>query len=187
MSCTILNGLSLLNRGNFIGLRRVFSLLGILFYIFSSFAVDAQVYLQVEKRNSPKTIKFSKGDMMEIKLWENPGEWLQIKIWEIRPEREQIVCDLGVYKISEIRALRSERQSRRGNAVLTTTLNFGIGTVLFSFVDLFYGRPYDWAFVGGAGIISGLGVLYKLVTKQFYYRFGKKYRLRIVDLRFQLD
>jgi hypothetical protein len=146
-----------------------------------------QVYLQVERQNRVKTVKFQSGDQFEIRLHEAPREWVAVTIWSILPEENAIEFDIGMVSPDEIRSMRTLRQKNRGNTVFSYTLQFLAGTVLFSLADLAYGNSYNWGFVGGAGALAALGGTFKLVSDQFHYRFDRRHRLRIVDLRFSVD
>ena len=146
-----------------------------------------QVFLQVERQNRLKTFKFEYGDSFEIRLYEDPSTWWEVTILDIKPERGEILFDIGTIKPEEIQAMRTFKQKNRGRGVFNATLQFGAGALLFSLADLAYGNSYNWGFMAGAGILVGAGALFKLISDQFYYRFDRRHRLRIIDLRFSVD
>ena len=147
----------------------------------------SQIYLQVERQNRVKTHKFQAGDQFEIRLYDDPRTWVEVTIWKILPEQELIEFDIGMVKPGEIRSMRTMRQKNRGNTVFQAGLNFLAGTLIFSVGDWIWAGSYDWSFVAGASGLAATGGLFKVASDQFHYRFDRRHRLRIVDLRFSVD
>ena len=160
----------------------------ILFAFFpDSSALNAQqpseLFLQIERKNRLKTIRLVPGDVFEIKLYKDSNRWIRVRLQDLEPDNNQIITDFGQFHLDDIMALRTQRQNKWGNGIFYRTLTFAAGTLLFSLADLFYGNPYNWEFVAVAGGMLGLSYLIKTASRAFYYRFNRKHRLRIIDLR----
>ena len=152
----------------------------ILLFLFST--AHAQVFIQIEKKNSPKTIKLSQGDFIEYKLVEYPDLWKSSEIIEIIPESKTIILEENFHQVEDFAAFRKNRK---------TVLSLGKKLIQFGVVWYVYGGvavlASDFQFGQTQAIIGAipiaLGFLMRKIFGKRIFRFGKKYSLRIVDLR----
>ncbi len=144
-----------------------------------------ELFLQVERQNRLKTVRILPGEVFQIRTYNNTDKWQRVRLYDIDVDEQEMITDFGVFHIDDIRSLRTERQDRHGDLLVGLTLTFAAGTALFSLADLIYGNPYNWEFVAVAGGMVGASFLYKLISRAFYYRFDRRHRLRIIDLRLE--
>lgn len=148
----------------------------------TSSLVDAQVYLQIETFNSPKTIKFVEGESIWIKTYEDGAEYELMEIEEIMIKENVVVFDRAFLALESIKEVRIER---RGVEAMSNLL-IGFGVSWFAFAGILeladrWDFGTDTAIIGGAAIGSGLMIKKSIGKKR--YRMGKNSRLRIIDLR----
>ncbi len=143
----------------------------------------AELFLQVERQNRLKTVRILPGEVFQIRTYNNPDKWQRVRLYDLDVDSQEMITDFGAFHIDDIRSLRTERQDRHGDLLVGLTLTFAAGSALFSLADLIYGNPYNWEFVAVAGGMVGASFLYKLISRAFYYRFDRRHRLRIIDLR----
>ena len=160
-----------------------------LFTLLAFIDLKGQIYLQLEKSNSTKVIKYGAGQQIYFKTIEFPEYWQNGKIYRIVPEEKSIVFDDRITYLHEISDFRYFR--RWPNAIGTNLMRFGVSW--FAFAGLIEGlsalelidSPYrfgtDTAIIGGVAIASGY------LTKKLFTTATKKIngrnRLRIIDLR----
>ena len=145
----------------------------------------AELFLQVERQNRLKTVRILPGEVFQIRTYNNPNKWQRVSLYDIDVDEQEMITNFGAFHIDDIRSLRTERQERHGDILVGLTLTFAAGSALFSLADLIYGNPYNWEFVAVAGGMVGASFLYKLISRAFYYRFDRRHRLRIIDLRLE--
>ncbi len=146
--------------------------------------LHGQVFLQIEKMNSPKTVRLYEGTMLEYALIEYPDIWRKSSIQEIIPESDLLLFDDNYHKPEELAALRFNRP------VIS-----GIGTKLVqaSAVWFVYGGiasitpEYNMSsgeMIFGASV-AAFGYLIKKLFGKRKMKLGKRRNLRIVDLRME--
>ena len=144
----------------------------------------AQVHLQLERFNNPKSLKFYAGQTLEFKLKEYPDSWKKFEILDMKAEENILVLEDRFYKLDEFSEIRIRHPFVK---------SFGKRLVQFSGVWFAYGGIASVASenytIGGAEIITGLsaGLAGLLMNKLFDKRklkLSNKKRLRIVDTRF---
>lgn len=154
----------------------------ILIFLFLFTTAHAQVFIQIEKKNSPKSIKLSQGDMIEYKLVEYPDVWKKSEIIEIIPESKTIILEENFHKVEDFAAFRTNRK---------IVLGLGKKLIQFGLVWYVYGGVAvlaDGFEFGETQVIIGtVPIALGFIMRKFFgkrkFRFDKKYSLRIVDLR----
>ena len=141
-----------------------------------------QVFLQIEKANSPNTIKLTEGTILEYALKEYPDVWRKGTIQEIIPETDLILFGDNYYKPEALAALRFNRP------VIS-----GIGKKLMQVSAVWYvyggiaSLTSEYNMSGGEMIfgasVAAFGFLIKKLFSKRKMKLGKRRNLRIVDLR----
>ncbi len=149
-----------------------------------SHAVAGQIYLQLEKRGRARTLKFTVGQQL---TWQehHEKEWHTAKLVRIIPQDRLLVFDDRYVPLDRIAALRSFKGARWSKATAYQLYLFGVSWSVYALIaDIFDPTdPYtkgDLAVTATAGVTGYL--LYRLFRSRTY-RVGRKWKLRIVDLR----
>jgi hypothetical protein len=154
----------------------------------STGALSAQKVLQIEKYGSPKTEKIHIGSVIDYRL---AGEesFREGYIEDIRVEDSLIVFGdryVNVHDIAELRFARGW-----GKAVGTSLMIFGgswSGFALLGYAT--DGNPetsYSGRDAAVTVISAGLGYALAKLVRYRKVRIGRRYRLRLLDLRFSVD
>lgn len=145
----------------------------------------AQVFLQLEMKNDPETIKFSRGDVLTFKTKSQPKEWISREIIDIKVSENVVVFEDGFRHLEEIISIRLYR--RTFDNFTKMIQKFAVGWLVFGGLSLLV--VPDSTIPLGALLVSS-GAFYGtgwLLNKLFKYRkvkLGSRYRLRLLDLRF---
>lgn len=142
-----------------------------------------QVFLQLERPNNPKSIKFQRGEILEYQLFEYPGVWKKHELLDFKADEQLVILDDQFYKTSDFSYVRLEYPVVRG-----------LGTRLMQFSAAWYAYggiatvASDGYTMGSQEILLGAGVaLTGFIMRSFLYRrkvwLGKNKRLRVMDLR----
>lgn len=142
----------------------------------------SQIYFQIEKYNSPKTLKFIEGDFLWIKTYEYPDDWRRLQIEQIMVDEDVIIFDKDMLFLTDIKAIKMVQKPAQHLSVLFNS--FGISWFVFAGIlhitDRWeFGR--DTAIIGGSALTLGYGVKKTFGKKTF--KMGKNARVRIIDLR----
>ena len=146
-------------------------------------SVNAQIYLQLERANSTKTIKFFVGDILEFKLKEFPKTWRQEEILAIKPEANTIVFEDNFYNISEFHTIRLTKpwaKSIGTNIMYFSAAWFTYGGIA-TLADSGYTMSKDEIIIGG--VFAAVGYLIRTLFHKKKIKLNKRKRLRIMDLR----
>jgi hypothetical protein len=141
-----------------------------------------QVFLQIEKANSPKTIKYTEGTILEYSLKEYPDVWRKSTIQEIIPETGYILFDDNYHKPEAIAALRFNRPMVSGigkKLMQVSAVWFVYGGIASLTPE--YNMSTDEMIIGASA--ATLGFLIKKIFGKRKMKLGKHRNLRIVDLR----
>jgi len=153
----------------------VFSLLGQL--------ASAQVFLQIEKINDPKTIKFGRSNLIEFKHKDYPDDWQRGRIDDILYDENVVVFTNQIVHLDEIEAIKIYRPGIK--ALGQTILAFSYAWCVYGGIAALASEEFSLGLneilIGGFGILTGT-LIKKFSSKT--YKMGKSYRMRIVDLRF---
>ncbi|NNF22396.1 MAG: hypothetical protein HKN67_10660 [Saprospiraceae bacterium] len=144
---------------------------------------NAQVFLQIETRNQPQSIKIPEGEILHFTLKEYPDVWRSERIHSINYEENLIVLEEGFYKIDDIAKVRLFRKWAKGLGY--GLMQFSAGWFLYGGIASLASSEYTMSkreiIIGGAIAAAGF-----LINKLLYKRnikLGKQHRLRIVDIR----
>ena len=161
---------------------RFLSLL-LLFVCIDSVHLGAQVYLQIEKRNSVKTIKLYEGEYIEYARKDYPYIWRKSKIFEIIPETDLLLLEDNYLKPSEIVALRFNRPVISGlgkKLVQASTVWFVYGGIATLAVDDYTISKRE-VIIGASA--AALGLFISKIFGKRKMKIGTRRTLRIVDIR----
>jgi hypothetical protein len=160
---------------NFLIMKYFFSLIFFLFY----FGLTAQKFIQVEKSNSTKTVKWYIGNEINIQLEGEEDNWRKYVIQDIDYENKTIEFPTGKIALSKIAKVRTEigLTQKIGNTLMT----FGLAATAIDGISIAINRG------GGFFIIVGpisfvTGWLIKKLFKYKTYKMSKDIRLRAMDL-----
>jgi hypothetical protein len=163
-------------------MRNIFLLITVILVFFCSPCL-AQKVLQIEKYGSPRTKKLFIGQKIEYKL-KSGDDWHRDYIEDLLVERKLIALSDRYLKLDDIEAFRYERPL--ATAAGKSLFWFGLGWSGFAAIGTATdGDPdtrYRWSDAAVTG--ASLGLAY-LIPKTFRYKkekFGKRKRLRILDL-----
>lgn len=173
----------------------VLRLLFILVVLLQGPQLSAQIFLQLEQFNSPKTIKFIEGDILEFRLHAYPKTWRRGTLSRIMLEEEAIILDGDIFKLQDIKELRITKHGLQllgirmyqfaavwsTFAIIADVAN---APVAFGEDDSFKIGIDTAAIAGGAAI---LGLLFQKILGRKKYKLGKNSRLRFIDLRLSVD
>lgn len=153
-------------------------------FLASNISTQAQIYLQVEKFNSPETIKLVVGSPLEFRIHAYPKTWRKGTIEYILYDEQTIAIDGDIFHIDEFKDIRFDRPwAKQIGASLITFSGAWIayGLIITVFDDNFQ-FGVDTAVVGAGSFVIGY-ILRKFFGKK-KFKLGKNSRLRVVDLRF---
>ena len=150
--------------------------------------VFSQKLLQIERLNSPKTIKFYQGT--ELTFQTKDGQWYSRVIEDLNDENSWLLFVDGHTPIDEIVAIKMSKNKKwsqnLGNQIMGFAPLWAGYTAIASIVDK------DHRFQKGDYIIMGsavaTGALLRILFKSKTYKFSKngkpsnKFRLRILNL-----
>ncbi len=161
---------------------RLFFLL-LVFFVGNS--LQAQRVMLIEKSGSPNNEKIYEGQYIEFRLKEYE-DWYSGEIKNYLVDQGMIEFEDRYVKVDDIYAFRERRGFVEAMSVSIAT--FGVSWSGFALVgNLTDGDPttnYRTADAIVTGVSLGLGyTLYKLLGRKVT-RFGKRKRLRLVDIRF---
>lgn len=153
----------------------------------ASHQTKAQVFLQLERFNNPKSLKFEIGETLEFRLKEFPDTWRKEIIIDLIADEQLIVFEDNYYSVQEIKNLRL-----RYPAVKTLGLRF----MQFSAAWLVYGGIATLAsegytigsrelLIGGSFALGGY--LMRTIFSKKKVKLSSRKRLRVMDLRFTID
>ena len=144
-------------------------------------AVTAQKFIQLEKANRAKTIKFYVGQEFTYRL-KGDTEWITSTITDVQMDSQLVDFDWKTFPVSDIEAIRLQHPGfvrSLGPALMI----FGASWVGFSVVGaVFYDDPLtaSTAIVSGTSLASGY-LLY-LIFKHKTIRLRERRRLRAVEV-----
>lgn len=147
-------------------------------------AIHGQEYLQIEMHNHPETIKYHLGQKIQIKT-KQVDEWHAIVLQKFIYESATIIHEQGLLQLEDITAIRETRPGIGAMSIALTT--FGGGWLLFGVIGQGLDDRAEFGtreiLIGVAALATGWGL-----KKAFYkrdYVMGKRYKLRLLDLRMQ--
>lgn len=145
-----------------------------------------QRVLQLEKRNSTKTVKFSIGDEITYKL-AGDEDWYKAYIEDIKPDDGIVLFNNRLVQVENIVALRFDRNWPR--PLERQLYVFGLGWAVFATLDKLVldldvvNEEASWGFViipAATAVVTGF--LIGKIFKTKIIKIGNKRRLRLLDL-----
>ncbi len=157
--------------------------LTLLLFLLCGNMVSAQKMLQLEKKNRVKTTRFYAGDVIRYRMNGTEDYWYERTITDILPESRTLMLDNFAVRTDSIAMMKVQRKpvSRLlGGALLTfgatLALSVTVGRVIFQDRDIMTPELYA---LSGASAAAGFAA-----GSSKKIRIGKKYRLRIIEIRF---
>jgi len=158
-------------------------LITIIFLCIGAFTANAQVALQMEKVGKVATTKIYAGEEITYQL-AGEKEWNVGIIRELRYEESLIVFQNSYVELKDITALKSYASGKWSKPVGVQLMIFGASWSAYSGIAAIFDKedPYAKhdAIVTASGIVLGYGITQ--IFKSRVFKFGKRRRLRIVDL-----
>jgi hypothetical protein len=148
--------------------------------------LQSQVYLQLERFNNPKALKFGISDKLEYKLKEYPDQWKTDYILDLKADEQLLVFEHSYYHLQDLKAIRLRYPAIKG--IGTKLMQFGGVWYVFGGLGTVTISDYTMSqreLVIGAGF-AATGFLLKSLFYKKTVRVGKRKRLRVVDLRFKV-
>ena len=150
--------------------------------LFTTHSVNAQILLQLELYDNPKSIKYGPGSKLTYKT-NTITEWETERIESIDYENQIIVFQSGYEHLEAITKVRRYKPWVKG---------IGMQLMRFSAAWFLYGgisklidndNPFGWDHfgIGGGAFLTGF-VMSKLASSTTYDVQGGKDRLRIIDI-----
>lgn len=146
--------------------------------------LSAQKVVQIERRNSPETIKYYSGDIFIYKVKEDK-DWHISEIIDVYVDRGLILLDSGILDISDISYLQAERVRKTTEVLFNSFGTFGLTILTYTLIDLAYSSSYNWLafYAGVSGIALAITVRY-IAPDIFKKKIGKTYQVRLLDLSY---
>jgi len=147
--------------------------------------LSAQRYLQLEKRNSPQTIKYTTGEVISVKLYDSKN-WYSGTIYDLNFDQEAIIFDTRIIKLDDIKFIRRGKGGYGNNLLRNfskSMIGFGINWGLYSLIDA---AVTERSFTEVDGAITGGSIITGYLMAKFFtqrkYRIGNKWRFRMLNL-----
>lgn len=160
-------------------------LLGLLVLMIFPWILSAQIFLQLELPHEVEAIKYSEGSYIEFKTTEIKG-WQTDRIVSIIPDGNSVLFENNLLSVKEITHVRLRKPVASGVGKLF--IGFGTGWFLFGTLGyIFDGYRINTGDIIIGSVALGIGwVVHKVFSKR-KIKLGTKYRLRIIDTRFQTN
>lgn len=163
-------------------------MLALLLLLGSCWFANAQKVLQIEKYGSPKTKKMYIGQEINYKL-KNDEVWYRGVIEDLNIERNWIVMRDRYVPLDSIEAFR--RPKGWSKSVRTSLYTFGAGWSSLALVGTLTDNNPDTHYLWSDAVVTGTswltGWIIPKIFKNKITKFGKKRRLRMLDLTFKKE
>ncbi|NBB88496.1 MAG: hypothetical protein GVX96_01740 [Bacteroidetes bacterium] len=136
--------------------------------------------LRVEKVNSPKVIRFFPGEEIRIKPKDREWRWAVIESFDF--ENGLIFFNNGAEYADSLEALQTERQFSRARTVRNFLMVPGVLSAVVGGGQLIFGGVNGGFALTAGGVLIGGGILADFILRRRYYRFNKRWRVRLIDL-----
>ncbi|HLF65945.1 MAG TPA: hypothetical protein VI603_19435 [Saprospiraceae bacterium] len=149
-------------------------------------SIHAQIYLQLEKAGTLKTIRYSEGDVLIFRLKNDDKGWYERIILSLDVKRNRLIFPDVVIPIDSIEAIRLERKAVAAQIIGTALQAGGINLMLFTGYDaIFHDRDVDWTSMGSGFLNIAIGTVLKRIFRHAVFRISTRKRLRLLDLNFE--
>lgn len=147
--------------------------------------LTAQRYLQLEKRNSPETIKYTTGEVISVKLHDSKN-WYSGTIYDFNFEQEAIIFESRIIKLEDIKFIRRGKSGYVNNLMrgfTTSMMGFGATWAILSLGDAL---ATERSFTKGDAYLSAGSMATGYLLAKFFttrkYKIGNKWRFRMLNL-----
>ncbi len=150
--------------------------------------IMGQKVMQIERYGRMETTKLYIGDEVTFSLKDHPKQYYTRDIIELYPEANTVQFAGGAIAIDQIAAIRFTGSNSWAKGLSNTLLIFtGVWTV-YSLLDVLINTrkpaPFQYQVGGSTLFLSGV---FGLLIPEKVVRFGKRNRLRLLDLTFYPD
>jgi len=147
--------------------------------------MDAQMYVQLERTGSFKTIRYSQGDMLTFKLRNDDKGWYERTIISMDiPGRQILFADVTIH-VDSIEAIRLRKEAKGAQLIGTALQGGGIQMILFTgYSSIFLDRGLDWTAMISGVLNIALGTAVKKVFRGGVFKVNSRKRIRLLDLNF---
>ena len=167
------------------------TILVFIYMVILSVTMQGQLFLQMERTGTLKVKRYQIGDEVCFKLKGENQDFRTEYIEDILPEQDIIIFSNGMVRRTEIAFIRSFHPRKWSKPLGQQLMIFGVGWGLFSLgakAAFLLGAtstvsPLTLGTAAIVGTAIGIGWIIQKAFRQKTYRFGKKRRLRILDLR----
>lgn len=148
-------------------------------------SATGQKVIQIERYGRTKTTKLYIGDEVTFSLKDHPKQYYTRDILELYPEANTVQFAGGAVALDQIAAIRFTGSNSWAKGLSNSLLIFtGVWTV-YSILDVLINTrepaPFQYQVGGSTLLLSGV---FGWLVPEKVVRFGKRNRLRILDLTF---
>lgn len=146
---------------------------------------NAQLFLQLEKAGTLKTIRYTEGDLLTFRLKNDDKGWYERTIVSIDPQGNRIIFPDVTLSVDSIEAIRLERKAIVAQILGGALQVGGINQILFTaYYAIFQNRKLDWTSLGFGALNVIVGTVLKRLFRHPVFRVNQRKRLRLIDLNF---
>lgn len=146
---------------------------------------QAQVFLQLEKAGTLKTIRYNEGDILTFRLKNDDKGWYERPIISLDVAKNRIIFSDVVMPVDSIDAIRLEKKAAVAQILGTALQVGGINLILFTSYDaIFRDRDLDWTAMGSGVLNIVAGSALKKIFRHAVFRINDRKRIRLLDLNF---
>ena len=164
----------------------LFRVVQIALLLFSFLKGNAQVFLTLEGHGARRVMEYSVGDEIHYKL-EGDKHWNNAYIVGLHGETGTIFLQNGSIAIDDITGLKRSGGKKAAKTISSALVGFGAQWLVYAALASLGEYEFATRDLHISGAAMGAGGLMKLLTGSRKYRVGNKKRLRIRDLRWQLE
>ncbi len=147
-----------------------------------------QVYVQLEKSGTLRTVRYAAGDVLTFQLKHDDAGWYDRTIYDLDIEHQKIIFPDVVVSIDSIEAIRLNKKATAAQIIGTAMQAGGINLILFTgYYAIFEDRNVDWKAMTSAVLDIAAGTAIKRIFRHKVFRPGPRKHIRLLDLRFQVD
>lgn len=153
--------------------------------LFLAANTNAQIYLQLEKAGTLKTIRYAEGDMLTFRLKNDDKGWYERTIVSIDVPGKRLIFPDVVMSVDSIDAIRLDRKAVVAQVLGGALQIGGINQILFTgYYALFQDRKLDWGSMGFGALNIIVGTVLKRLFRHPVFNVSQRKRLRLIDLNF---
>ena len=143
--------------------------------------LSAQKFIQLEKSNKARTIKFYTGEEITYRL-KSDTEWFTATITDVQMDSQRVALDLKYLPVSDIVAIRLQYPGIL-RSLGPSFMIFGASWAGFSLIGAAF---YDYKLTAGTAIVPGTGLAAGFILHQIFkskkIKLNERRRLRAVEV-----